>query len=176
MMRYLAVLLAVITVFSLSAADFRIDLSGINGTTMKPAAASEGVSLGQASWRGKKKDQHLSCTVKVTKEWKKYSFSFIAKKSGKVSLNLMSSTPKDFFACDNITASGFELRNGDFEQLNDKGEPSGWYKMKNPRFSSSDGVDGSNCAITAHNDRWHQIIVCKKGELATITFYARSIK
>ena len=60
MMRYLAVLLAIITVFSLSAADFRIDLSGINGTTMKPAAASEGVSLGQASWRGKKKDQHLS--------------------------------------------------------------------------------------------------------------------
>ena len=175
-MRYFAVMLAVVLASTLSAAELRIDLSGINDTTLKPVSASEGASLSQASWRGKLKDRHLSCTVKATKEWKKYSFSFVAKKDGKCVLFLMGTDKKNFFFCDNLTASGVEIKNGNFEQLNSKGEPSGWYKTKKPRFSTSDGVDGSNCAITNHDDRWNQIIICKKGEVATITFYARSAK
>ena len=175
-MRYFAVLLAVVFVSTLSAADFRIDLSGINGTSLKPVSASEGVSLSQASWRGKQKDLHLSCTVKPTGEWKKYSFSFVAKKDGKCILFLMGTDKKNFFLCDNLTADGVEIKNGDFEQLNSKGEPSGWNKTNKPRFSTSDGVDGSNCANTNHDDRWNQTITCKKGEVATISFYARSAK
>ncbi|MBQ4315359.1 MAG: hypothetical protein IJC21_07950 [Lentisphaeria bacterium] len=170
------ILLVSIFVSTLAAADFRIDISGINGTAMKPVSASAGATLSQASWRGKKKSLHLSCIVQTENEWKKYSFSFVPLKDGAFYINLMSSSPKAFFACDNITVSGAVIKNGDFELLNDKKEPESWYKMKTPRFSSTDGINGSNCTITAHNDRWHQLVKCKKGELVTITFYARSIK
>ena len=176
MKKYFTILSAAAFAATLSAADFRIDINGINGTVMKPLEASEGVTLTQQSWRGKNKDRHLTCTAKVTNEWKKYSITFVAKNDGVFSMHLMSTSPKDFFACDDIASSQLEIKNGNFEQLNAKGEPESWYKMKEPRFSLTDGTDGSKCGIVAHNDRWHQQIRCKKGEVVTITFCARSIK
>lgn len=176
MKRHIAIFMAAFAVSVLGAADFRIDISGINGTTLAPVSASNGVSLQQAGWLGRKKDQTLSCTVNVGKEWKEYSFSFMPKKSGKYNFSLMSSTPKFFVFCDNISVTGTALQNGNFETLNTKGEPANWYKLKNPAFSTTDGIDGSKCVSTAHNDRWTQRISCKKGEVVTVTFSARSAK
>ena len=176
-MKYkLSILLAAVFAISVGAADFRIDISGVKGLTLAPVSASEGVSLQQASWRGKSKDQTLSCTVKLENEWKEYSFSFMPKKSGQYNISLMSTDPEFFAACDSITVSGTTLRNGDFEQVNAKGNPSFWYTVKNPRFSKSGGVDGSKYVVTAHNDRWTQQMSCKRGEKVTITFYARTEK
>lgn len=176
MKRQIAIILTSVLLPVLGAADFRINVSGIKGTASAPCKTSAGVTLSQASWLKAKKDNTLSCDVKVTGEWKKYSFSFIPKASGRFTISLMSSNARSFAACDDITITGATLKNGNFEQLNSKGEPEGWMKMKNPRFSNSEGVNNSNCSITAHNDRWLQIINCTEGQEVTITFYARSAK
>ena len=176
MKRFFELLLILFCASTLSAADFRLDISGLKGATLKPVSASEEVSVIQASWRGKQKDQLLSCTVTVGKEWKKYSFCFMPKQSGKFNISIMSTKPKDFIDCDNVTAAGVELKNGNFEQLNAKGDPANWIKMKNARISTAGGVDDSKYVSTTHDDRWVQTISCKKGELVTITFYARSAK
>ncbi len=167
--------MAVFAASILGAADFRIDISGINGTTLAPVSVSEDVTLQQASWLKHKKDHAVSCTVGVSDEWKEHSFSFIPKKSGQFNFSLMSSSPTFFASCDNIVVTGATLKNGNFETLNN-GIPAGWYKVKNPGFSSTGGVDGSKCVSTAHNDRWTQRINCQKGEVVTVTFSVRSGK
>ena len=176
MKNYLIVLLTVVQVCAASAADFRINISGVNGSTLKPVSASEGVVLQQASWLKQRKDQTLSCNAAVGKEWKQYSFTFMPKKTGKYTLAVMSSNEKFFASCDNITVEGATLKNGDFEELANNGEPKYWVKMKKPSFAKSGGVDNSKFVTTAHNDRWTQIISCTKGVEVKVTFYARSAK
>ena len=173
MNKYIIFLALIFQTSLLGAAEFRINISGINGTASKPVSASEGVVLQQANWLKKNKDRTLSCNVETTKEWKQYSFSFMPKKSGKYTISIMSGRDKVFASCDEITIEGATLKNGNFEELNDKGEPLFWIKMKNPRISSSGGVNDSKFVTTAHNDRWAQIITCTKGQTVTVTFYVR---
>ena len=176
MKNYLVILLFIFQVCTLCAGDFRINISGINGTALKPGSASDGVVLQQAVWLKQRKDQTLSCNVTVSREWKKYSFTFMPKKTGKYTFSIMSSNEKFFASCDGITVEGTTLKNGNFEELNSSGEPKYWVKMKKPLFSQTGGVDNSRFVSTAHNDRWTQIINCTKGVEVKVTFYARTAK
>ncbi len=169
----------ILTVFgmaaALTAADFRIDLAGVKGVTMAPRSASDGVTVQQAGWMGDKKDQRLVATVKVTNEWKEYSFTFVPKKTGSIQLNLMSSSVKDMTACDGLRLSGAELKNGGFESVGASGKPDGWQSMQKPRLmTGGKAAEGKNFVLIAHNDRWVQSIACKEGEPVTVTFFARS--
>ena len=80
MKRFFELLLFLFCASTLSAADFRMDISGLKGATLKPVSASDEVSVIQASWRGKQKDQHLSCTVTVGEN---YYFRFFAQLADK---------------------------------------------------------------------------------------------
>lgn len=160
----------------LTAADFRIDVAGMKGVGLVARTASDGVTAGQAEWMGDRKDQRLVVTVKVSNEWKEYSFTFVPKKTGNVQLNLMSNSVKDMAACDGIRVSGSTLKNGGFEEVASSGKPSGWQSMKAPRLvTDGKAGEGKNFVQVAHNDRWFQIIPCKEGEAVTVTFLARNV-
>ncbi|MBO5644164.1 MAG: hypothetical protein J6S90_02860 [Lentisphaeria bacterium] len=152
----------------ISAAEFRIDISGVKGTSLRPVSASQGVTLSQASWLGERKDIRMSCSVVVSKEWKTFSFTFLPKKDGKYEINLMGTSPKVKVCCDDIQAEGAVVKNGSFDKFDAKGNPSNWKKLKTP--SITDGY-----SITTHNDRWLQTITCKQATPVTITFKARAL-
>ncbi len=156
---------------TLTAADFRMDISGNNGVTMSPKSASEGVTVKQASWLKDKKDTRLCASVKVTNEWKEHSFTFMPKKSGKFTLNLMSASKKDQVSCDNIRIKGANILNGDFEKMHPK-RPQNWRQVGAEAKVVTDGTaqSGKNFVTVNHDNRWIQTINCKEGEAVTVTF------
>lgn len=167
---------AFVVAAGLTAADFRIDVAGLKGVGMAARSASDGVTVRQAEWMKERKDQRLVASVKVSNEWKEYSFTFVPKKTGNVQLNLMSNSVKDMAACDGIRVSGSTLKNGGFEEVASSGKPSGWQSMKAPRLvTDGKAGEGKNFVQVAHNDRWFQIIPCKEGEAVTVTFLARNV-
>ena len=159
----------------LVSAEFRMDIGGVKGASLRPVSASSGVSVVQASWLGKNKDFRLSCTASLTDEWKEFSFSFLPKKDGYYAINLMSSNSKDKVCCDHIIVSGAELKNASFEELDAGGNPVNWRKMGKASVSENDPADGCRCAVSSHDDRWMQHIKCQKGKAVTIKFKARKL-
>ncbi len=166
---------ALVMAAGLTAADFRIDVAGLKGVGMAARTASDGVTVRQAEWMGDRKDQRLVASVKVSNEWKEYSFTFVPKKTGSVQLNLMSDSVKDMAACDGLRVSGSTLKNGGFEEVS-SGKPSGWQSMQAPRLvTDGKAGEGKNFVQVAHNDRWMQTVPCKEGEAVTVTFFARCV-
>ncbi len=160
---------------SLFAADFRIDCSGKKGLNMDVVESSEGVKAEQAAWMKEKKAQRLVVIAKVTKEWKDYSFTFKPQADGYVEFQLMSTSAKTFFACDNIRVEGAKIKNGSFETKRPDGKIENLWTMKNPRIKSGNAADGKIYVETAHNDRYLQTIACKKDVPVTVTLAVRSI-
>lgn len=143
---------------------------------MAARSASDGVTVRQAEWMKERKDQRLVASVKVSNEWKEYSFTFVPKKTGSIQLNLMSDSIKDMAACDGFRISGSSLKNGGFEEVSSSGKPSGWQSMHAPRLvTDGKAGEGKNFVEVAHNDRWMQTVPCKEGEAVTVTFLARSV-
>lgn len=146
-------------------AEFRIDLLGSSG--LAPKEVSPGAAVTQAGWMGDKKDHRLLVIGEARKDWSEYSATFIAKENGKVSIQLMSNKKNDWSSYRQIRITGATLQNGDFSKLNEKGKPTAWSSMGNPKIEEG-------FVTTAHNDRWMQSIDCKRGESVTITFQVKA--
>lgn len=179
MNRILVTLFAAIAATAVSAAPagnrFRIDMQGEKGLGMVYKNGSEGTTGSQAGWLKEKKDTRLIVTGPISQEWKEFSFTFVPKADGKVSINLMSDNPKFQVSYDNIRVTGATIANGDFETAAKQADrPDRWWPMGKPGFvKEAQGGSGKNFVTCAHNDRWSQPISCKAGEAITVTFQAK---
>ncbi len=115
-------------------ADFRIDLQALSNQGLVVKEVSPGLTGTQAEWLKGNKDRRLVVSGPADSEWREYTFTFLAKKGGKVQINLMSSNKKDQVSFRNLKLSGKSLsEDGPFTVTHDdrklleitckKGEP-----------------------------------------------------
>ena len=162
---------------SLMGAEFRIDLQvdkDLCGLTAD--GGSEGVRMAKADWKKEKADRRLVITGKTGEKWEEKWIQFIPAEDCRVTIQLMSTSPKVYAAYDHIRIEGASMQNGSFEQLNPKGNLQGWYPMKKPALKKTGAADGKNCVEVNHDDRFTQMIKCKKGQPVKITFMVRDVK
>ena len=163
---------------SLMGAEFRIDLQVQKNTCGLTAdGGSDGVRMSKATWMKDKADCRLQITGKSGEKWEEKWVQFIPAEDCVVTLQLMSPSPKEYVAFDNIRIEGASIKNGSFEQLSSKGFPSGgWYAMRKFNLKKTDAADGENYVEVFHNGRAMQNIKCKKGQPVKITFMVRDAK
>ena len=163
---------------SLMGAEFRIDLQvdkDLCGLTAD--GGSEGVRMAKADWKKEKADRRLVITGKTGEKWEEKWIQFIPAEDCRVTVQLMSPSPKVYAAYDHIRIEGASLQNGSFEKLNPKGHPQGWwFGLGKYILKTTDAADGKNYVEVTHNDRISQIIKCKKGQQVKITFMVRDVK
>ena len=162
---------------SLMGAEFRIDLQvDKNICGLAPDGGSEGVRIAKADWLKVNADRRLVITGKSGEKWVEKWVQFIPAEDCRVTVQLMSPSPKVYAAYDHIRIEGASMQNGSFEQLNPKGNLQGWYPMKKPALKKTGAADGKNCVEVNHDDRFTQMIKCKKGQPVKITFMVRDVK
>ena len=163
---------------SLMGAEFRIDLQvDKNICGLAADGGSEGVRIAKADWLKVNADRRLVITGKSGEKWVEKWVQFIPAEDCRVTVQLMSPSPKVYAAYDHIRIEGASLQNGSFEKLNPKGHPQGWwFGLGKYILKTTDAADGKNCIEVSQNDRISQWIKCKKGQLVTITFMVRDIK
>jgi len=111
----------------------------------------------------------------ATTQWQDWEYSFSADADGAVSINLMGRG--HYSAIDNsmipvwvyfdaMGCEGAQLQNGDFEQVDSKGQPAGWKQSLQQAFLIADpaaAASGTRCVKTWHNGRFTQTIEVKQG-------------
>jgi hypothetical protein len=180
----IAVLVAGISCFAASVV--RIDISGIGKKiVLTSGELSKGMRIANPGWAKKNSKYYLSAhSEKLTGKWQKFSLTFTPDKDGPVNLAFMGSYRRDkgaknltpvWVAYDNITVTGTEAKNGDFESVNKKKLFAGWRcKPDNMISGSEDAQSGKNYIIAWHNRQVAQTLKVKKGQEVTITFYAKA--
>ncbi len=113
--------------FSISGSGSKINLT--------PGTASADGSVENISWGNEsERKQGLLVEIPLTTGWNEFYFSFTPDKDGTVQLDLLGQDKNDadnkripvYTFYDDITATGTELKNGDFESSSE-GNPAGWY-------------------------------------------------
>ena len=181
----IAVLVAGISCFAGSAV--RIDVSGLSKKiVVKPGKASKGLKLVHGGWMKDKAKYYLMAYsgMNVPKDWTKYSFSFTPDKDGAVTIHFRGAWHKPkgskkniavWVAYDNITVTGTEAKNCDFEFVNQKNLFDGWGgSSANMVTGAEDAKSGKNYIITWHNNPVYQTLKVTKGQEVTVTFFAKS--
>lgn len=181
----IAVLIAGIGCFAGSAV--RIDVNGISKkVALKSGKVSKGLRLVHGGWLKDKAKYYLMAysNMNISKEWKEYSFSFTPDKDGIVSIYFRGAWHKPkgakkniavWVAYDNITVTGTEAKNSDFEFVNQKNLFDGWTgNSANMVIGAADAKSGKNYIIAWHNSPVYQTLKLKKGQEVTITFYAKA--
>jgi hypothetical protein len=113
-------LFLLLTIFSLSAANFKIDIDGREkNITLKPGRQLPGIRAVNPSWASAQKNAYLCFEGNVGSGWKKYSITFTPAKSGTVYLNIRASYKNppaaDWVAYDNFRARGTTILNPSME-------------------------------------------------------------
>lgn len=160
-----------------TAENFRIDISGqSNQVGLVVKQMDDGITGTQAEWLGDKKDQRLIFCGPLAGKWEKKSFSFLAKKDGKISICLMGDENRadaPLIAYDDIKVNGQPLINGGFEASSEKIAPwSSWGKAK----LATDGgaAEGNNFVLANHHNPAIQDFSVKGGELVTVTVQTKA--
>ena len=160
-----------------TAENFRIDISGQKsqvGFVIKQM--DDGITGTQAPWLGDKQDQRLVFSGSVSGKWEKKSFSFLAKKDGKISLCLMgyeNRADAPLIAYDDIKVNGQPLINGGFEASSEKIAPwGGWGKAK--LVTDGTAAEGKNFVLVNHHNVASQDFNVKAGELVTVSFQTKT--
>jgi len=165
----------------------RVDINGLNTkVTLKPGKSSKGLKLVNGNWYKDRAKYYLSAytEINISKEWKKYSFSFTPANDGIVIIDFRGAwhMPKGakkniavWAAYDNITITGTEAKNCDFEFVNQKNLFDGWEGSEaNMVTGAEDAQSGKNYIIAWHNNPVQQSLKVKKGQEVTVTFYAKA--
>ena len=163
-----------------------IALDKTNELTALPG--SEGVALVRASWVKHKAYLTGWCTL-TGPDWTEVTFRFKAAKDGKVSLQLHGAdlyvkgrrvSEGGFVYVDTVSAKGSEVKNGDFEELDNWGGPLHWaYGAKAKQLGGGVIQDkeivhtGENCLKVSRKTRTTQVIPVKKGEEVQLTIWFR---
>lgn len=172
-----------------SASVARIDIDGLEGTIeLKPGAASEELKVvnGSSLDPDAKSPFYLIAYTpgKLTDEWQKFSFSFTPDKDGIVKINFRGAYHKPegaakniaiWAAYDNITITGTEAKNCDFEFVGQNNMFDGWEGDEaNMVTGSEDAKSGKNYIIAWHDNPVYQTLKVRKGQEVTVTFYAKA--
>lgn len=181
----IAVLTAGITCFAASA--IRIEINGIsNKVVVKPGKAGKGLRIANAHWL---KDNNkyflvIASGMNIPEKWQKYTFSFTPETNGVVNIYFRGAWHKPkgakknlevWVAYDNITVTGTEAVNSDFEFVNQKNLFNGWTgNGANMVTGPKEAQSGKNYIIVWHNNPVYQTLKLKKGQEVTITFYAKA--
>ena len=168
----------------LAASAVRVDIDGHSKKiAMKPDKASKGLRI--VNYGGK----YLITAytgMNISKDWKKYSFSFTPDKNGTVNIHFRGALHKPkgakkniavWVAYDKITVTGTEAKNSDFEFVNQKNLFNGWSgDGANMVTGSEDAKSGKNYVIVWHDNPVYQTLKVKKGQKITVTFHAKASK
>ncbi len=181
----IAVLAAGISCFAGSAV--KVDINGISDKiVIEPGKASEGLKVANLSLQKNNAQYAISAYtgMNISKDWKKYSFSFTPDKDGTVNIHFRGAyhIPEGakknvavWVAYDNITITGTEAKNCDFEFVNQKNLFDGWEGSgANMVTGSEDAQSGKNYVIVWHDNPVYQSLKVKKGQEVTVTFYAKA--
>lgn len=167
----------------------RVDIDGRNGKVELKPLPGKTLDVLNAGWLKENfKKFYLTAASKepLTDKWQKFEFSFIPENDGRVSIAFRGAwyKPKDakenipvWTAYDNITITGAELKNTDFEDYgyDVKGAFDGWGgDITNMLQKTIDAQSGKNYIVVWHNKSITQSFNVKKGETITITFYAKA--
>ena len=181
----IAVLVAGIGCFA--ASGVRIDINALSSKiALAPGKASKGLKVVNGSWMKDNSKYYLMAysPMNLTDKWQKFSFSFTPDADGIVKIHLRGSwhkpkgAPKNialWTAYDNITITGTEAKNCDFEFVNQKNMFNGWTgSTANMVIGKEDAQSGKNYVIAWHNNPVYQTLKLKKGEEVTVTFFAKT--
>ncbi|MCF6174162.1 MAG: hypothetical protein L3J71_00185 [Victivallaceae bacterium] len=163
----------------------RVDFNGQN-VALKAVKGPEGGSFKTITW-GKEEKKKFSLTgetAQVTADkWLTDAFVFIPEADGVVTINLMSNWSKNkgnknmnahWVFYDKIVVEGAELTNGDFEELDSKGNPAGWgCKAANVVKAGKKPFSGKVMVKAWHNLRVRQNIKVIKGQQVTVIINAK---
>lgn len=170
-----------------SASEVRIDINGLKETIgLKPGSASKGLKVVNFdSGKGGVKFYITAYTPgKLTAKWQKFSFSFTPDKDGIIKIDFRGAYHKPkgakknievWAAYDNITISGTEAKNCDFEFVNQDNMFDGWEgTTANMIVGADDAKSGKNYIIAWHNNPVYQTLKVEKGKEVTVTFFAKA--
>ncbi|MBI4979021.1 MAG: hypothetical protein HZC28_16195 [Spirochaetes bacterium] len=113
----------------------RINLSAKGKVNLTPGTASPGAKIANITWGSEiERKQSLIAEVTLADGWNAFSVSFTPDADGTVQLDLAGQDKNGedkkkialYTFYDDITVSGAELKNGDFESFSDK-KPDGWW-------------------------------------------------
>jgi hypothetical protein len=170
-----------------SASQARVDINGRKeNIELKPGSASKGLKVTNGSWLKDKAQYYLMAytPAKLTDKWQKFSFSFTPDKDGIVKIDFRGAfyKPKGakknievWAAYDNITITGTEAKNCDFEFVGQHNMFDGWEgDISNMVTGAEDAKSGKNYIIAWHNNPVFQTLKVKKGQTVTVTFHAKA--
>jgi hypothetical protein len=143
-------------------ARFSINGKGINLT---PGTALPGGTVQNPGWASEKeRKQMLMVEIPLIDGWNEFSFTFTPDKAGNIQMDLsgQDKTGEDkkrmvlYTFYDDISVTGAELKNGDFELLDD-GKPVGWYMWNmNPAAPGMIVSDGNAHGGKNYAAAWSQ--------------------
>lgn len=163
----------------LYAGEFRMDLVSMKSDIDLEIQKTSGkFTVIDSPWYKEKRKQSIEIRGMTVDEWKPYSFTFLPKKNGNVSLIVRApyvkpgTTPK-VCAYDNIKAEGAELKNSSFE---DKIPAHGWIPGWNTKdgLMTGDAADGKCYMRASYSKGFWQNLVVKEGVPVTISFMAKN--
>ena len=171
-------LVSLLTIFSLSAANFKIDIDGRDGNiTLNAGRQLSGIRAIHPAWAGAQKNSYLCFEGNVTSEWKTFSITFTPSASGTVKLNIRGSykapPAADWIAYDNFRANGTTIQNPSVEKLT-ANIPNNWSRGHYGVITNDGNAShGENYMASSHNVSVYQLVTVKANEPVTVTFDAK---
>ena len=186
---FFVVVLVCLGISCFASAKININIDGVEGkVSLVPGSVSRNVKLANSNSDAENKQYCLTASIKLNnlKRWRKYYFSFTPNEDGVVEIHLNAlvkngkakkKKPCLWAAYDNITITGIEAENCDFETLNKEKLFAGWHNHKiNMVTDSRRAKSGRNYIIVSDKDPVSQKLELKKGRQVTIIFYAKAVK
>lgn len=158
----------------------RVDVHGVQ-VTLKEVKAT-GLSVGTTPAKATEKiSKAVLISGTIGKEWKKFEFSFVPEKDGRVILRFHTPGSRNINAIipvlvDNVQAAGGTLLNGSFETVKN-GKLTGWnLGTKGKIITGDNAADGKQCVQTFFSSGMAtQAMVVSAGEKVTVTFMAKPL-
>ncbi|MDD5697304.1 MAG: hypothetical protein PHH77_01690 [Victivallaceae bacterium] len=180
--RALIISAAVAAAGCFAASGIKIELNGTDDKIeLKPGKADQGLTVVNAD---SKYCLTVASALNLPDKWQKYSFSFTPNKEGIVSIHFCAPSSKPqgdktditfWTAYDNITITGTEAKNCDFEFVGQNNLFDGWSgNPANMVTGMEDAQSGKNYIVVWHNNPVYQTLKVKPGQPVTVTFYAKT--
>lgn len=169
--------------FSLSAAveSFRLELNAVKDMTIAELAIPRGTKLAVQKPNKEVKEGITRAYIysdKLSKEWKKYTLSFLPEEDGRVMLVFQTPGSSDVSSIkpvliDDVQVTGGKFKNGNFETVAN-GKFANWRMNVNAGIVTVNAAEGKNCAQVSYNKgSVAQAIYVTADEKVTVSFQAR---